>query len=293
MSALSTALVARAVGVLLLAALMSPDPVAADEPIRLKVPPLPPISNEPLATHIVVRVVAHGALVLGREVGGARVTITDVETGLILATGIQQGEAGDQNQIMRTPHLMQDPIYTTLPSAAFRTTLDLDRPTLVEVSAMGPLAYPSAMQQASKTVMLIPGQDLQGDGIIIDLSGYLVQITGPQPGEPLIAKDDVKLIASIRTLSGTPVRPHGDWDSRQIVIYGEVLIGEKIVERLQLFYTGEKSLFAAPFFVPTKKDAPDGVTLRVVAADGTRGNFGVGKESYPVLPEEAILRQGR
>ncbi len=243
-----------------------------------------------MTTHVVVRVVAHGALVLGREVGGARVTITDVETGLILATGIQQGETGDQNQIMRTPHLMQDPIYTTLPSAAFRTTLDLVRPTLVEISAIGPLAYPSAMQRASKTILLIPGQDLQGDGIIIDLSGYLVQIEGPKPGEPLIAKDDVKLTASIRTLSGSPVRPHGDWDSRQIVIYGEVLIGEKIIERLQLFYTGKNSLFAAPFFVPTLKDAPDGITLRVVVADGTRGNFGVGKETYPVLPEEAILR---
>ncbi len=286
---MSTARAAPAVGILLLTALMGPGYAAVDEP-RLKVPALPPISNEPVTTHVVVRVVAHGALVLGREVGGARVTITDVETGLILATGIQQGETGDQNQIMRTPHLMQDPIYTTLPSAAFRTTLDLVRPTLVEISAIGPLAYPSAMQRASKTILLIPGQDLQGDGIIIDLSGYLVQIEGPKPGEPLIAKDDVKLTASIRTLSGSPVRPHGDWDSRQIVIYGEVLIGEKIIERLQLFYTGKNSLFAAPFFVPTLKDAPDGITLRVVVADGTRGNFGVGKETYPVLPEEAILR---
>lgn len=270
---------------------MGPGQAGADETGFLRVPALPPISNEPVATHVVVRVVAHGALVLGREVGGARVTITEVETGRIQATGLQQGEAGDQNQIMRTPHLMEEPIYTTLPSASFRTTLYLDRPTRVEVSAQGPLGHPAAMQRASKTILLIPGQDLQSDGIIIDLSGYLVQIEGPKPGEPLIAKDDVKLIASIRTLSGTPVRPHGDWDSRQVVIYGEVLIGEKIVERLQLFYTGEKSLFAAPFFVPTQREAPDGVTLRVVAADGARGNFGVGEEVYPVLPEEAILRR--
>ena len=43
--------------------------------------------NDPLPTHILVRVVAHGAMVLGREVGGARVTITDVATGQILASG--------------------------------------------------------------------------------------------------------------------------------------------------------------------------------------------------------------
>ena len=58
--------------------------------------------SEPQSTTILVRVVSHGSMVLGREVGSARITITDVATKQILATGIQQGEAGDQNQIMRT-----------------------------------------------------------------------------------------------------------------------------------------------------------------------------------------------
>ena len=65
-------------------------PVALD-------PPLPLQLNEPQPTRIIVRVVAHGSMVLGREVGGARVTITDVASGEVLATGIQHGEAGDQN----------------------------------------------------------------------------------------------------------------------------------------------------------------------------------------------------
>ena len=47
----------------------------------------------------------------------------------------------------------------------------------------------------------------------------------------------------------------------------------------------------APFFVPQLSEAPNGITLRVVAADGTRGNFGVGQSKYPVLPEEANLRR--
>ena len=51
--------------------------------------------NNPHATTILVRVVGHGAMVLGREVGGAHITITDVTTKHILATGIQQGETGD------------------------------------------------------------------------------------------------------------------------------------------------------------------------------------------------------
>lgn len=239
----------------------------------------------PVATEVLVRVVAHGGMVLGDEVGGARVTITDAATGTVLASGLQQGEAGDQNQIMRTPRLMGEPLYASRASASFRARLHLDRPTLVEISAQGPLAYPQAMQRASKTVLLIPGQDLTNDGILLHLYGFIVQVEHPTPGTPLIAKDDVRLRAAIRTLAGSLVRPYGDWDSRKLTIYGEVLIGDRVLERLQLFYVGAKSSFEAPFFVPRDTDAPNGVTLRVVAADRSGGHFGMVEARYPVLSE--------
>jgi hypothetical protein len=224
-------------------------------------------------------------MVLGREVGGARVTITDVVNGHILATGLQQGESGDQNQIMRTPHMMEESIYSSRPSAAFTTTLELQKPTLVEISAEGPLAYPAALRRTSQTLLLIPGQDLTNDGIVLHLHGYLVQIEHPKPHEALIAKDDVKLRASVRTLSGSLVRPHGDWDSRKIGIYGEVLIGNRIIERLQLFYDEGSRAFEAPFFVPPSKEVPDGITLRVIATDLSTGNSGMDQANYPVLSE--------
>jgi hypothetical protein len=52
-----------------------------------------------------------------------------------------------------------------------------------------------------------------------------------------------------------------------------------------MFYSGEQAAFEAPFFVPLPTDAPDGLTLRVVAADPASGNFGVGTAKYPVLSE--------
>lgn len=249
-------------------------------------PPPDPHLNDPKPTTVLVRVVAHGAMVLGREVGGARVTITDLETKQVLATGIQQGEAGDQNQIMRTPHLMEEPVYSARPAAVFTTTLELRKPTLVEITAEGPLAHPASMQHASQTVLLIPGHDLINDGIVLHLYGYIVQIEHPKPGQSLMAKDDVKLRASVRTLSDTLVRPHGDWDSRKIRIYGELLIGNRIVERLQMFYSNETGTFDAPFFVPKPDEAPDGIVLRVVATDLATGNSGVGRADFTVTQEQ-------
>lgn len=241
--------------------------------------------NGPLPTTVLVRVVAHGSMALGKNVGGARVTITEVATGQILAAGLQEGGSGDQNQIMRTPHMIEEPVYSSRPSAVFTTTLQLHKPTLVEISAEGPLAYPAALQKTSKTLLVIPGQDLTHDGIVLHLYGYLVQIERPTPHEPLIAKDDVKLRASVQTLSGSLVRPHGDWDSRKIRIYGEVLIGDRIIERLQMFYDEGSRTFEAPLFVPPSKDVPDRITLRVIAADPSTGNAGMGQATYPVLSE--------
>jgi len=268
---------------LVLALLLASPPVWAANPYELPA--------GPVDTVVLVRVVAHGAMALGDEVGGARITITDVATGTLLASGIQQGEAGDQNQLMRTPRMMGEPHYLSGGVASFRTTLPLERPTLVEISAQGPLAYPHAAQRVSKTVLLIPGQDPTNDGIVLSLYGFIVQIEQPGPGTSLIAKDDVKLRASVRTLSGLPVRPHGDWDSRHVTIYGEVLVGGRTLERIQMFYVGARSSFEASFFVPRETDAPDGVTLRVVAADRTKGHFGMDEVRYPVLSERLKPRR--
>ena len=95
-------------------------------------------------------------MVLGKDVGGARVTITDVASGQILASGLQQGDAGDQNQIMRTPRLMGEPLYSSRASAAFTTTRDLTHPILVDIAAEGPLAYPASAQLVTTRTWLIP-----------------------------------------------------------------------------------------------------------------------------------------
>jgi hypothetical protein len=247
-------------------------------------PPIPHL-NEPTPTAVLVRVVAHGSMVLGKDVGGARVTITDVASGQILASGLQQGDAGDQNQIMRTPRMMGEPAYSSRASAAFTATLKLAHPILVDIAAEGPLAYPTSAQRVTTRTWLIPGQDMTHDGIVLTLYGYIVRIEHPTPGNSLFAKDDVMLRASIRTLSGALVRPHGDWDSRKVHIYGEVLVGDHVFERLQMFYGSDNTGFEAPFLVPPLKDTPHGITLRVVAADPASGNSGVGQATFPVVSE--------
>ena len=69
------------------------------------------------------------------------------------------------------------------------------------------------------------------------------------------------------------------------------MVGARVLERLQLFYNHDRAGFEAPFFVPLPSDAPNGITLHVVAADPSNGNVGVEKANYPVLRERLPLKK--
>ncbi|HEV3486878.1 MAG TPA: hypothetical protein VG106_15815 [Vicinamibacterales bacterium] len=127
-------------------------------------------------THITVRAVSRDAKVIGDGVGGAQITIRDVATGKILASGVQRGGSGETKRIMQEPRTRGSIVYGTESAASFRATLDLDRPTRVEITAEGPLQYPQAMQRVSTTMLVLPGQHIEGEGVVLEIAGYIVDI---------------------------------------------------------------------------------------------------------------------
>src|SRR4051812_6236156 len=92
-----------------------------------------------IPTTITVRVIAKGGKFLGDDIGGAQVTIRDAQTGELLASSTTQGGSGNTAEIMRTCRERAEPIPTDKASA-FTTTIPLDQPRPIEVTAYGPLA---------------------------------------------------------------------------------------------------------------------------------------------------------
>lgn len=155
----------------------------------------PSFSAEKIPTKLIVHVVARDAMVIGSGVGGALVRIKNLETGEILAEGKQEGGAGNTDRIMIQPHRRGETIYGTFGAAFFEAKIPLDRPTQVEIYAEAPLAYPQAIQKGSKTLTLIPGKDILGERVIIELNGLIVNILNPSPKESL-KKGEVALVRS-------------------------------------------------------------------------------------------------
>src|SRR5260221_2521179 len=131
---------------------------------------------------VMVRAIARDAKIIGKGVGGARITIREVSSGKVLAEGMLQDGTGETSLIIEKPHVRGEKIYDTPGASGFLAVLKLERPTVVEVTAEGPLGSPEATQRASKTLLLVPGEDILGYGIGLEIHGFIVKTLAPQIG---------------------------------------------------------------------------------------------------------------
>lgn len=231
---------------------------------------LPATAQETIPTDVTVRAVANDAKLLQDPVGGALITIEDAETGEVLAEGRQTGDSGSTDKIIRQPHERGATIYDVPGAAKFETTLALDEPTRVRVTAKGPLDYPQAVQTASKTVLLVPGEDVTGDGITLTLHGFIVEVLSPSATD-VAAGEDVPVRARVRMMCGCPTEPGGMWDANRYTIQAQLLRDGQVVAETPLSFTGTTNEYDGTLTVPN-----GGATdVRVTARDAERVNFGM------------------
>lgn len=139
-------------------------------------------SVEAVETKLVVRVKSKDAKFVGTSMGGALVIIKESESGEILAKGFTTGGTGNTTKIMKEP-IKRGTHLSDSSSAEFEAILDLDEPTLVTIEAYAPYAQRQSMIKSSTQVWLIPGKDMVGDGVVLEVSGFAVDVLMPQTHE--------------------------------------------------------------------------------------------------------------
>lgn len=213
-------------------------------------------------TTVTVRAISRDAKVIGSGVGGAKITIRELASGRVLAEGIQEGGTGDTGKIMTDAHVRNGEPYAGETAAAFVATVDIDTPTVVEIAASGPLKYPQAMQKATKTMLLVPGQHITGEGVLLEIHGFIIDILETSP-------ERVKM--KMNMACGCPIQPGGMWNSDTIAIVASLWNGSARVAEAPMRYAGEVSMFETAF-----PDVAAGTyQLRIVASDPKNENFGM------------------
>lgn len=147
-------------------------------------------------TRVTVHVLSRDAKMIGSSMGGARVTIREVDTGELLAEGVTRGTTGDTRKLVVDPVRRGVPVST--PEAGrFDAALDLEVPTLVEVRAYGPLGQLQSAVSATRTLWLLPGKHLDvGDGVLLELSGFAVDVLAP-PAHTRTPREEVEVRANL------------------------------------------------------------------------------------------------
>lgn len=200
------------------------------------------------ATDIIVRAKSKDAKFIGTSMGGAFVTITKIETGEILAKGITEGSTGDTQKLVVDPVERYESLST--PGAAkFETTLNLSEPVFVNVKAVAPYAKKQARVENSTQLWLIPGKDITGDGIILEIPGFVVDVLNPQTHQTVSSKQ-IDIRANIVMMCGCPTSDGGLWDSSEYEIKAMIKKGGEAIDSIPLAFTGQTSTFSANYTAP-------------------------------------------
>ena len=227
-------------------------------------------------TRIVVKVRTKEAKFLGTSMGGALITVKNVDTGELLAKGVTAGTTGNTDRIMEESHQRNVPLSDEK-TAKYTATIDINEPTLVEVKAFGPLAQRQSANTITLTQWIIPGKDIvQGDGLLMEMPGFAVDVLAPPAHtkystKQLPVKFDVQ--ANVIMMCGCPVSADGLWDANRYEVTALITRNGKQVGELPLKYAGKPSQFAASMEI-TEAGAYE---IAVYAFDAVNGNTGVDK----------------
>lgn len=239
-----------------------------------------PLEAQATETRVMIRAVAHDAKIIGSGVGGARITVVDALTGEVLAQGVQEGGTGDTRAIMMQPRERGTGVYDTDGAAGFLAELDLEEPTRVRIEAEGPLGTPHATQRASRTMDLVPGAHVLGDGVILELYGFIVELLEPTSSPGDREGETLAIRARVTMLCGCPTEPGGLWDSDRYTIEARIVDADgRVLESTSLAFAGETSVYGGEISVPEGED----LALRVVAMDPDRANFGMVERRFDEL----------
>ncbi|WP_237067806.1 hypothetical protein [Microbulbifer guangxiensis] len=231
---------------------------------------------ETQSTDIVVRAKSKDAKFIGTSMGGAMVRIRDAESGEILAEGLTEGSTGNTDLIMKEPHRRHQSIAEG--AAAFRASLELSEPVFVTVEVLAPYIKKQARVAAQTQVWLVPGKHLDGEGLVVEIPGLVVDVLSPQTHRyTALADAPFEVRANVVMMCGCPISDGGLWDGSKMEVAALVKKDGRDFANIPLSLADTNT-----FTGELKPDSPGVYQVLIYAHDPRTGNTGVDRVSFIV-----------
>ncbi len=183
------------------------------------------------STSITIRVQAKGGKFLADDIGGSEVTIRDAQTGRWLGGGLALGTDSGNLSLLYSSNASLSAIVTPpdppggtptvwwlspdTATSGLVADLDIDRPTLLEITAFGPLGGLQSAHRVTTAQWIVPGQSVdQGPGFVVEIPGLLVQVKEPATHLAILSTDlpyTVPLQANVAMMCGCPIDDGQPW----------------------------------------------------------------------------------
>lgn len=240
------------------------------------------------STQIDVRVIAKDGKYLGDDIGGALVTVHDVQTGELLARGTTAGGSGQKD--LMDVCVTRSEVLPVDEASVFTASLDLSEPRLIRVTAYGPLAARQSANTVSLTQWVYPGRNITGGGFLLEIPGLAVQILNPPTHFlPKTPPPEIEIRANVTMMCGCPIGVP-PWNPEQFDVMAVIRRGEYYSVELPLKFD-ENAPYGAPSQFASKWQAPGNETgqpeiyeIIVSAFQQKTGNTGVDKATVIIPP---------
>jgi len=223
-------------------------------------------------TQIMVRAKAVDSKFIGTSVGGIRVIIEDAETAEILDQGWINGGTGDTAVLMENPIKRGEPL-TDDKTAGFLATVNIDAPRLLRFKLIGPYGYQQAYQEASVTSWVVPGKHILGDGIIVTMTGFIVDAW-----TRVLEGGQVDIYTKASLLCGCPITNDGLWQADNYEAKAILMRDDETVGEVALDFTGPAGMFSGK----TTLTEPGHYKAVVYLYDAKTGNVGVDRSMFEI-----------
>ena len=228
-------------------------------------------------TTVMIRVQSKDAKFIGTSIGGAKIIVKEENTGKILAEGLTKGSTGNTTVIIEQPRT-RGGVITDENTAGFLAKLEITKPVFVTIEATAPVNKKQASVRATTQLWILPGKNIEGEGIILEVPGFVVDILAPQTHETIAGGNEISISANVVLMCGCPVTSGGMWNGDNYEVNALITkaggdtktIPLKIRDKASTFY-GEASLTSGNY------------EITVYAFDPVSGNTGLDKTNI-IIP---------
>ncbi len=229
-------------------------------------------------TKIIVRAKAKDAKFIGNSIGGAYVIIRNTIDQSILAEGKTTGNTGNTDLIMKMPHERGKQISDE-ETAKFLAILNIDEPTFISIEVYSSLSNKQSRAKVTTELWVIPGKHILGDGIIVEIPGFMIDILKPQTHQSVslasLKNNEVAIKANIVMMCGCPIQKDGLWNSEDMEVKGILRKDGQYVNTIELKWT-ETNVFEGNAVI----NITGNYELTVYAYNAKTGNTGVDVVNY-------------